>query len=77
MRELSPSTAESPLPEEPTSDLTYSTDETYNVPGTSSTYGEILIRQKYVLTLNGFVNNHFNDKTVHYMDNDLSLDERL
>ncbi|KAI8997245.1 hypothetical protein BDB01DRAFT_713687, partial [Pilobolus umbonatus] len=75
--ELSPSTAESPLPEEPTSDLTQSTDETYNEPGPLSTFGEMLNRRKYVLTLNEFVNNHFNDKTIHYMDNNLCLDERL
>ncbi|KAI7861399.1 hypothetical protein BDF14DRAFT_1738779, partial [Spinellus fusiger] len=61
----------------PTSDLTRSTDETYNGPGTSSTYGEIFNRRKYVLMLNEFVNHHFNNKTIHSMDNDLSLDERL
>jgi hypothetical protein len=66
---------ESSSQDKPESDLTGTTDESYNEPQPLSRYGELLKQRKYVLVLNEFANYQFNDKAIHYMDNDLSLDE--
>ncbi|RCH81821.1 hypothetical protein CU098_004869, partial [Rhizopus stolonifer] len=76
-RESSPLSSESLSQGEPKSDLTETTDESYNESPPLSRYGELLKQRKYVLVLNEFANDYFNDKTILYMDNDLSLDERL
>ncbi|KAI8891229.1 hypothetical protein K501DRAFT_166397, partial [Backusella circina FSU 941] len=75
--ESPPLSSESPPQGEPKSDLTETTDGSYDEPRPLSRYGELINQRKYVLVLNEFVIDYFNDKAIHYMDNNLSLDERL
>lgn len=58
--------------------LTETTDESFEAAEPTSNYGELLKQRRYVLELNEFDDISLNNKaSVHNMDNELSLDERL
>ncbi|KAI8332966.1 hypothetical protein EDC96DRAFT_451367, partial [Choanephora cucurbitarum] len=57
---------------------TDTTDESFNPTHVPSNYGELLKQRQYILTLDGLNGTSLADqRQVYYMDNDLSLDERL
>ncbi|KAI9251052.1 hypothetical protein BY458DRAFT_524159 [Sporodiniella umbellata] len=63
---------------EPTSFLTDTTDESFELTEPSSNYGELFKQRRYILELNEFDDITLASKvSARNMDNDLSLDERL